>query len=177
MTGRDRALRVTGGAQLNGRICVSGSKNAALPEMAAALLTSERVTLHNVPRVTDATVMAQIVEELGGRAEGDGTVMLDTGGPVRTEVPDGLGSRMRATIVLLGALLGRFGKARVPRPGGDDIGARRVEQHLRGLRQMGAHINETQHEIVATAERLHGGRILVDLPTRTRTENSLLAPG
>src|SRR2546423_9522697 len=175
MAGRDRALRITGGAQLAGKICVSGSKNAALPEMAAALLTSDRVTLHNVPRVTDTRVMAEIVEELGGRSEGDGTVMLDTGGAVRTEVPDGLGSRMRATIVLLGALLGRFGKARVPRPGGDDIGARRVEQHLRGLRQMGAHINETQHEIVASAERLHGERIVFDLPTVTGTENILLA--
>src|SRR5437879_1956909 len=151
MAGRDRALRITGGAQLAGKICVSGSKNAALPEMAAALLTTDRVTLHNVPRVTDTRVMAQILEELGGRCEGDGTVLLNTGAAVRSDVPDQLGGRMRATIVLLGALLGRFGKARVPRPGGDDIGARRVEQHLRGLRQMGAHINETEQQIVATA--------------------------
>ena len=175
MAGRDRALRITGGAQLAGKICVSGSKNAALPEMAAALLTTDRVTLHNVPRVTDTRVMAQILEELGGRCEGDGTVLINTGAAVRSDVPDQLGGRMRATIVLLGALLGRFGRARVPRPGGDDIGARRVEQHLRGLRQMGAHINETQHEIVATAERLHGNRIVFDLPTVTGTENILLA--
>jgi len=82
---------------------------------------------------------------------------------------------MRATIVLLGALLARFGHARVPRPGGDDIGARRVEQHLRGLRQMGAHINETPTEIVASADRLRGDRIVFDLPTVTGTENILLA--
>src|SRR5438067_8721610 len=175
MEGRDRALRITGGAQLKGDICVSGSKNAALPEMATALLTSERVTLHNVPRVTDITVMGDIVRELGGQSEGEGSVVLNTGAAVRSDVPDQLGGRMRATIVLLGALLGRFGKARVPRPGGDDIGARRVEQHLRGLRQMGAHINETQQEIVATAERLHGERIVFDLPTVTGTENILLA--
>ena len=154
---------------------MSGSKNAALPEMAAALLTTERVTLHNVPRVTDTAVMGEIMAELGGQAEGDGTVTLDTGAAVRSDVPAELGSRMRATIVLLGALLGRFGKARLPRPGGDDIGARRVEQHLRGLRQMGAHINETEHEIVAAAERLHGDRIVFDLPTVTGTENILLA--
>src|SRR3989441_5487483 len=175
MKGRDRALRITGGAQLKGDICVSGSKNAALPEMAAALLTSERVTLHNVPRVTDTTVMAEIVRELGGRTEGEGSVVLNTGAAVRSDVPDQLGRRMRATIVLLGALLARFGKARVPRPGGDDIGARRVEQHLRGLRQMGAHINETASEIVATAERLRGDGIVFDLPTVTGTENILLA--
>jgi UDP-N-acetylglucosamine 1-carboxyvinyltransferase len=175
MTARDRALRISGGAQLHGRICVSGSKNAALPEMAASLLTTERVTLHNVPRVTDTAVMAEIIAELGGRSEGEGTVVLDTGAAVRSDVPAELGRRMRATIVLLGALLGRFGKARLPRPGGDDIGARRVEQHLRGLRQMGAHINETEHEIVATAQRLHGDRIVFDLPTVTGTENILLA--
>ncbi len=172
---RDRALRITGGAQLAGDICVSGSKNAALPEMAAALLTTERVTLHNVPRVTDSTVMAEILTELGGQSVGDGTVMLDTSAVVRSDVPDHLGRRMRATIVLLGALLARFGRARVPRPGGDDIGARRVEQHLRGLRQMGAHVSETKDEIIATADRLSGGRIVFDLPTVTGTENILLA--
>src|SRR5438309_3155857 len=174
MTGRDRALRITGGAQLAGDICVSGSKNAALPEMAAALLTTDRVTLHNVPRVTDSTVMAEILTELGGHSEGEGTVMLETGGAVRSDVPDDLGRRMRATIVLLGALLGRFGRARVPRPGGDDIGARRVEQHLRGMRQMGAQITETESEIVAEG-RLRGDRIVFDLPTVTGTENILLA--
>src|SRR5437763_2080373 len=175
LPGRDRALRITGGAQLAGDICVSGSKNAALPEMAAALLTSEPLTLHNMPRVTDTTVMAEIVRELGGQSEGDGSVVLNTGSAVRSDVPDQLGRRMRATIVLLGALLARFGKARVPRPGGDDIGARRVEQHLRGLRQMGAHINETKDELVATAGRLRGDRIVFDLPTVTGTENILLA--
>src|SRR5438309_813221 len=175
LPGRDRALRVTGGAQLAGDICVSGSKNAALPEMAAALLTSEPLTLHNMPRVTDITVMGDIVRELGGQSEGEGTVVLNTGAALRSDVPDELGRRMRATIVLLGALLARFGKARVPRPGGDDIGARRFEQHLRGLRQMGAKIEETQTEIVAEVDRLRGKRIVFDLPTVTGTENILLA--
>src|SRR6266702_3058791 len=175
MKGRDRALRITGGAQLAGDVCVSGSKNAALPEMAAALLTEDAVTLHNVPRVTDTAVMGDIIRLLGGEVKGHGTVVIDTSGVSGTAVPDDLGRRMRATIVLLGALLARFGRARVPRPGGDDIGARRFEQHLRGLRQMGAHINETKDEIVATADRLRGDRIVFDLPTVTGTENILLA--
>src|SRR5438270_11846348 len=175
MKGRDRALRITGRAQLKGHSSVSGSKNGALPDMATALLTSERVTLHNVPRVTDTTVMVDIVRELGGQSEGEGTVVLNTGAALRSDVPDELGRRMRATIVLLGALLARFGRARVPRPGGDDIGARRFEQHLRGLRQMGAHITETNDEIVGTADELHGDRIVFDLPTVTGTENILLA--
>ena len=172
---RDHALRITGGVQLAGDLCVSGSKNAALPEMAAALLTTDRLTLHNVPRVTDTALMADILTGLGGTVEGQGTVALSMKGARGTDVHDDLGRRMRATIVLLGALLGRFGSARVPRPGGDDIGARRFEQHLRGLRQMGAHITETSTEIVAEVDRLRGQRIVFDLPTVTGTENILLA--
>jgi UDP-N-acetylglucosamine 1-carboxyvinyltransferase len=171
----DHVLRITGGAQLAGDICVGGSKNAALPEMAAALLTTEPVRLNNVPRVTDTALMGEILTGLGGRVEGDGSLIIKTGFAQDSHVPDDLGRRMRATIVLLGALLGRFGKARVPRPGGDDIGARRFEQHLRGLRQMGARIEETQTEIVAEVDRLRGKRIVFDLPTVTGTENILLA--
>src|SRR5207247_535658 len=115
--------------------------NAALPEMAAALLTTEPVTLRNVPRVTDTVLMGEIISLLGGHTSGEGTVVIDAGAAGKTDVPDDLGRRMRATIVLLGALVARFGHARVPRPGGDDIGARRVEQHLRALRQMGAQID------------------------------------
>jgi UDP-N-acetylglucosamine 1-carboxyvinyltransferase len=172
---RDHALRITGGVQLAGDLCVSGSKNAALPEMAAALLTKERLTLHNVPRVTDTALMADILTGLGGSVAGHGTVTLSMEGAHGKDVHDDLGRRMRATIVLLGALLARFGNARVPRPGGDDIGARRFEQHLRGLRQMGAHITETSTEIVAEVDRLRGQRIVFDLPTVTGTENILLA--
>ena len=173
--GRDYALRITGGSQLAGDICISGSKNAALPEMAAAVLTSEPVRLSNVPKVTDIELMAEILTVLGGRTEGEGSMVLRMGQARETNVPDELGRGMRATILLLGALIGRFGQARLPRPGGDDIGARRVEQHLRGLRQMGARIEETATEIVADADRLHGERIVFDLPTVTGTENILLA--
>jgi UDP-N-acetylglucosamine 1-carboxyvinyltransferase len=171
----EQALRITGGAQLVGSICISGSKNAALPEMAAALLTRQPLTLKNVPKVTDSVLMAEILTGLGGSCEGRGTVTLRMADAQAGDIPDEIGRRMRATIVLLGALLGRFGHARVPRPGGDDIGARRIEQHLRGLRQMGATVIETSTEIVADAERLHGERIVFDLPTVTGTENILLA--
>ncbi len=176
MTGeRQRALQITGGAQLAGSICISGSKNAALPEMAAALLTKETVRLSNVPKVRDTVVMAEILTSLGGASRGEGDVRLNMAGAQASDVPADLGRKMRATILLLGALLGRFGSARLPRPGGDDIGARRVEQHLRGLRQMGAHITETDTEIIAEADRLRGRRIVFDLPTVTGTENILLA--
>jgi len=143
--------------------------------MAAALLTSDQVVLTNVPRVTDTRLMGEIITRLGGAASGEGEVRIDASGARSSEVPDELGRRMRATILLLGALIGRFRKARLPRPGGDDIGARRVEQHLRGLRQMGARIEETETELVAEAPRLRGARIVFDLPTVTGTENILLA--
>jgi UDP-N-acetylglucosamine 1-carboxyvinyltransferase len=143
--------------------------------MVASLLTAEPLRLSNVPKVTDTALMAQILTGLGGRTEGEGSMVLEMADARGADVPEGLGRRMRATIVLLGALLGRFGRARLPRPGGDDIGARRVEQHLRGLRQMGARIEETATEIVAEVDRLHGQRIVFDLPTVTGTENILLA--
>ena len=164
-----------GGAPLAGDICVSGSKNAALPEMAAALLSTEPVVLKNVPRVTDTQAMSEIIRAIGGTSDGEGTVTIDAGAAAAPRVPDEIGRRMRATILLLGALIGRFHSARLPRPGGDDIGARRVEQHLRGLRQMGATIQESATEIVAHADRLRGARIVFDLPTVTGTENILLA--
>src|SRR5713101_6172907 len=97
---RDFALRITGGSQLAGDLCVSGSKNAALPEMAAAVLTSEPVRLSNVPKVTDTAVMAQILTGLGGRTEGEGAVVLRMGHARGTDVPSDLGRRMRATILL-----------------------------------------------------------------------------
>ena len=143
--------------------------------MAAALLTAQPVRLKNVPRVTDTRLMGEIISGLGGTCEGEGSVDIDARGATSSHVPDELGRRMRATILLLGALIGRHRKARVPRPGGDDIGARRVEQHLRGLRQMGAHIEESQTELVAEVDRLRGARIVFDLPTVTGTENILLA--
>jgi len=171
----DHLLRITGGRELAGSICVSGSKNAALPEMAAAILTRDQVRLKNVPRVTDTRVMGDIIRALGGSAEGEGDVVLDATNATSADVPPELGRRMRATILMLGALVGRFRKARVPRPGGDDIGARRVEQHLRGLRQMGARIEDRPDELFAEADELHGARIVFDLPTVTGTENILLA--
>jgi len=143
--------------------------------MAAAILTRDKLRLSNVPRVTDTRVMGDIIKSLGGAAEGEGEITLDATDAASPDVPDELGRRMRATILMLGALIGRFHKARVPRPGGDDIGARRVEQHLRGLRQMGARIEDRPHELVAEADELHGARIVFDLPTVTGTENILLA--
>lgn len=173
---RDSILLVEGGRQLNGRICISGSKNASLPLMAAALLTDGAVRLNNVPEVADTALMCQIIRHLGGTARSAGPSSLHIRArSIDSSVPDELGRRMRGSIVLLGALLGRTGHARLPKPGGDEIGARRVEQHIRGLRAMGAEIHETRTDFVARAERLRGARVYFDLPTVTGTENIIMA--
>jgi UDP-N-acetylglucosamine 1-carboxyvinyltransferase len=174
---RDHVLLAAGGRPLFGRISISGSKNASLPIMAASLLTPERVTLRNVPAVADTDLMRQILVHLGVscRTPRKGSLTLVGSGTGEWQVPDELGRKMRASIVLLGALLARSGHVRLPRPGGDDIGARRVEQHIRGLRQMGAEIVETERDIVARAERLRGTRIILDIATVSGTENVMMA--
>lgn len=174
---RDAPLLVTGGRPLHGRIAMSGSKNASLPILAASLLTRNRVVLHNIPRNADSEVMAQIIGALGGMvAEREDGAWEIRATEVSGDVPTELAKRMRASIVLLGALLARAGHAQVARPGGDEIGARRVEQHLRGLRLLGAEIEETEDAFYARAPHgLRGARILLDMPTVTGTENLMLA--
>jgi len=162
---------VRGGRQLSGRICIGGSKNATLPILAACLLTPEPVTLRNLAEVTDTAVMLDILAALGCSVDGD-TITAER---VGTEVPAELARRMRASIVLLGPLLARTGEVRLPKSGGDDIGDRRVEQHIAGLRRMGAEIEETQTEIIGRAVRLRGARIVLDMPTVTGTENLMMA--
>jgi UDP-N-acetylglucosamine 1-carboxyvinyltransferase len=162
---------VRGGRTLSGRIAIGGSKNASLPILAACLLTSEPVTLHNLAEVTDTAVMLQILASLGCQVE-DGVV---TAGEVTSAVPEELARRMRASIVLLGPLLARTGEVRLPKPGGDDIGDRRVDQHLAGLRRMGAEIEESRTEISGHCDHLRGARIVLDMPTVTGTENLIMA--
>jgi UDP-N-acetylglucosamine 1-carboxyvinyltransferase len=129
------------------------------------------VTLHNLAEVTDTAVMLEILTGLGCTVADD-TITADR---VQADVPEDLARRMRASIVLLGPLLARTGHVRLPKPGGDDIGDRRVEQHIAGLRRMGADIEETQTEIIGDARRLRGARIVLDMPTVTGTENLMMA--
>jgi UDP-N-acetylglucosamine 1-carboxyvinyltransferase len=160
-------------------VCVSGSKNASLPILAACLLTGERVRLRNVPRIADTRLMTTILESLGCEVAADaegGEVQVRAARPSSAHVEHDLGRRMRASIVLLGPLLGRTGHARLPKPGGDEIGMRRVEQHVRGLSQMGARIEDRGAEIEASAPAgLRGARVVLDMPTVTGTENIVMA--
>jgi UDP-N-acetylglucosamine 1-carboxyvinyltransferase len=170
-------LRITGGGPLTGEVAISGSKNAALPVMAAALLTDEHLDLDNVPDIEDIGTMAAMLRHLGVEVDrlDASRWRLDAGGVHPAEVGADLTRRLRGSFLLLGALVGRTGEAEIAKPGGDDIGMRRVEQHLEGLRLMGADVTETSTSFTARAPRLHGAHIYLDMPTVTGTENLMMA--
>jgi UDP-N-acetylglucosamine 1-carboxyvinyltransferase len=174
-------LLIRGGRTLRGEVLISGAKNAALPELCAALLTDRPVTLHNVPRLNDVTTMLKLIRNMGVAAERDdnGTVRIDAGALHTAEAPYELVKTMRASVLALGPLLARFGKARVSLPGGCAIGSRPVDQHIKGLQAMGAEIVVEHGYMVASltggTKRLHGARITTDMVTVTGTENFLMA--
>jgi UDP-N-acetylglucosamine 1-carboxyvinyltransferase len=170
-------LRIRGGRRLEGAVAISGSKNASLPVMAAALLTDQEVELGNVPDIEDISTMARMLEHVGVTVEhpDTNTWRLHAASLSTTEVDPNLSRRMRGSFLLLGALVARAGEASIAKPGGDDIGMRRVEQHLEGLRLMGAEVEEREGGYVARARRLHGARIALDMPTVTGTENLMMA--
>ena len=172
-------LRIRGGRRLAGEIVISGAKNAALPELCAALLTAERVQLQNVPRLQDVATMTRLLRTMGVVAEpggnGEATVTLAAADVTSREAPYELVKTMRASILVLGPLLARFGEARVSLPGGCAIGTRPVDQHIKGLQAMGADIVVEHGYIVARASRLAGARITTDMVTVTGTENLMMA--
>jgi UDP-N-acetylglucosamine 1-carboxyvinyltransferase len=170
-------LVIQGGVPLEGRVRVSGAKNAALPILCAALLTREPVTLTNVPRLNDVRTMQSLLSQMGvGVAAGDaGTVTLDASNIDWPLAPYELVKTMRASILALGPLLARTGEARVSLPGGCAIGLRPVDQHVKGLQAMGADIDLTHGYINARAPRLTGTRFAFDVVTVTGTENLMMA--
>ena len=170
-------LRVTGGERLMGRVAISGSKNAALPAMAASLLTAEPVELLNVPAIEDIDTMAEMLRHVGVEVtpSGGSEWRLHARKVTSAGIGPDLTRRLRGSLLLLGALVARSCEASIARPGGDDIGMRRAEQHLEGLRAMGAEVVEEEDSYVARAERLRGARIDLDMPTVTGTENLMMA--
>ena len=172
-------LLIRGGRALNGEVQICGAKNAALPQLCAALLSAEPVTLHNVPQLQDVATILKLLRHMGARsaqdaAQADG-LTIDASHITLPEAPYELVKTMRATIMVLGPLLARFGRARVSLPGGCAIGSRPVDQHIKGLQAMGAEITVEHGYIVAEAARLKGARISTDMITVTGTENLLMA--
>jgi UDP-N-acetylglucosamine 1-carboxyvinyltransferase len=170
-------IRITGPCRLRGRVRVSGAKNAVLPEMAAALLVDGTVTLRNVPDVRDVTTMAKVLRHLGLRGlELEGDVLRAEGGELgEPQAPYDLVRQMRASILVLGPLLARKGRARVSLPGGCAIGARPIDLHIDGLRKMGATIEVEHGYVAATCRRLRGTEIAFEKKTVTGTENLMMA--
>jgi UDP-N-acetylglucosamine 1-carboxyvinyltransferase len=175
-------LLIRGGRRLAGTVDISGAKNAALPELCAALLTSEPVTLLNVPRLQDVSTMLKLVGNMGVVAARDAatptTVRLDARQLDKPEAPYELVKTMRASVLALGPLLARFGRATVSLPGGCAIGSRPVDQHIKGLQSMGAEIDVEHGYMVARVPgsgRLRGARITTDMVTVTGTENFMMA--
>jgi len=169
-------LRIQGGHPLSGQVRIGGAKNAALPELVAALLTDEPLRLTNVPAVRDVTTIRRLLEHLGARTERNGrTVDAQLQGFNGTEAPYDLVKTMRASFLVLGPLLARTGTARVSLPGGCAIGARPVDQHLSGLARLGADLHVEEGYVIAAADRLRGAEVVFDSPTVGGTEHLMLA--
>ena len=169
-------LKILGGLPLVGEVQAAGAKNAALPILCASLLTADPMELSNVPQLQDIATTIRLLKLLGVKTERDEErLTLQADSLVSTEAPYELVKTMRASILVLGPLLARFGEARVSLPGGCAIGQRPVDQHIKGLQAMGAQIEIEQGFVVARATRLKGARIVTDMVTVTGTENLMMA--
>jgi UDP-N-acetylglucosamine 1-carboxyvinyltransferase len=168
---------VEGGQRLVGRIAISGAKNAALPIMAAALLPSGPSTFKNMPLLEDVSTMGKLLRRLGGEVDGKRTLVIGppTAKKAKLEAPYELVKTMRASVLVLGPLVARYGRGRVSMPGGCAIGARPIDQHLKGLEAMGAKITLDHGYVEAEAKRLRGAMIVLDMPTVTGCENLMMA--
>jgi UDP-N-acetylglucosamine 1-carboxyvinyltransferase len=171
-------LLIHGGRRLQGEVRISGAKNAALPILCAGLLAPGTLELDNVPQLQDVGTTLKLLERMGVRTSRDtqaGTVSIDARDVTGTEAAYDLVKTMRASILVLGPLVARFGEARVSLPGGCAIGQRPVDQHIKGLQALGARIDIEHGYVVAKASRLRGARIVTDMVTVTGTENLMMA--
>ncbi len=168
-------IRIVGGAPLMGEVEISGAKNAALPILASAILNEGVNRFFNVPQLKDVFTVENLLTSLGARVEHGAHVEIDATHLDRYEAPYDLVKTMRASVLVLGPLLARFGRAKVSLPGGCAIGARPINLHLSNLEKMGAQVELLHGYVVARARRLQGAEIHLDLPTVTGTENLMMA--
>src|SRR5271167_4030649 len=174
------AIRLRGGAALKGSVTISGAKNAALPILCATLLSDGGSRLRNVPALRDIDTTAALLRFLGRQVSVDAPVVdVAAGSKVRPEAPYELVKQMRASVLVLGPLVARYGRAKVSLPGGCQIGARPIDQHLKGLEAMGCAIRLERGYVIAEGPsgggRLRGADFAFDLPTVTGTENIMMA--
>jgi UDP-N-acetylglucosamine 1-carboxyvinyltransferase len=169
-------LIVTGGRRLEGAVRINGAKNSALKLMAASLLAEGRTVIENVPRIVDCVTMGEVLERLGAGVAWDaGNLTIDTSDAAGIEAPYELVRKMRASIIVLGPLLARYGRGRVAMPGGCNIGSRKIDLHMKGLERMGVEFTSAHGYLEAKAPNLHGAFISLDFPSVGATENILMA--
>ena len=169
-------IRVQQSMDLSGTVRVSGAKNSVLKIMAASLLAPGQYVLNNVPHIADVRLMANLLETMGASISHQKDVMrIEIPEEMTPIAPYELVERMRASIVVLGPLLARFGKAKVSVPGGDDFGHRPIDMHLKGLEELGASFTSSHGYIEGEAKRLVGGKVLLNFPSVGATENLLMA--
>ena len=170
------SYRIEGGFPIKGTITASGNKNAALPCIAATLLTSEPVVLENIPDIKDTGVMLEILQNLGVSVEktGESTWKICASGTIHTEIPVELSKKLRASILFAGPLVARTGKAKLPPPGGDVIGRRRLDTHFLALTELGARV-AVNGQFTFSANKLAGADIFLDEASVTATENAVMA--
>lgn len=176
--GGQRVLKIRGHNQLHGKVSISGAKNAALKALAATLLTADEVVLNNVPMLADVLSTAELLRTFGATVEIDQArerVTVQAAEITRTDAPEDLFNATRASVVVAGPILARCGVISFSMPGGDDIGKRPIDMHLRGFQRMGAEVVVDRQGICARAEKLRGARIYMDYPSHTGTETLLMA--
>ena len=167
---------IHGGKKLKGEVKISGSKNAALPIIAATVLIKGRTTLYNVPNIQDVQTMFEIIKDIGGKVtKKNNKVIIDTSKVHTYEIPEELMRKMRSSVILAGAIIGKYHKANFSYPGGCDIGARPIDLHLKGFEKLGIEIKEEYGEIVCSSEEIVGTQINLDFPSVGATENIILA--
>ena len=167
---------IEGGQKLEGTVKISGSKNSSLPIIAATILNAGKTTLYNVPNIQDTQMMYKILETLGGKIEKkNGKVKIDTSKIEKFEIPPELMHKMRSSVILAGALLGRYKKAIFSYPGGCDIGSRPIDLHLKSFEKLGIEANQNHGNIECKAEKIKGEKIDLDFPSVGATENAILA--
>ena len=167
---------IQGGKKLEGEIKISGSKNAALPIIAATVLNAGTTTLYNVPDIQDVNTMFEILKKIGATIKRKNNKIIINTNKVHTyEIPDDLMRQMRSSVILAGALIGKYHKAKFSYPGGCDIGSRPIDLHLKGFEKLGVDIKEEYGEIYCNTEKIIGAQIHLDFPSVGATENIILA--
>ena len=167
---------IEGGHKLEGTVKISGSKNSALPIIAATILNAGKTVLYNVPNIQDTQMMYKILETLGAKIEKkNGKIKIDTSKIEKFEIPPELMHKMRSSVILAGALIGRYQKATFSYPGGCDIGSRPIDLHLKSFEKLGIQVNQNHGNIECNAEKIKGEKIDLDFPSVGATENAILA--